>query len=526
MGFFSRRTILFLGLMVAVAVTMIIIEPWFRSRSTGVEEKILKASLLPQATDRLIVFAPHSDDEILGAAGMIKRAVEAGAQVLVVLMTNGDGFTYAAQDEFKTLRVTPRRYIEFAYIRQRESLEALKLLGVKKENVIFLGYPDRGLAAMWGTNWNYDNLYTSRFTRLQHSPYVDSYQKNAPYAGLSVVRDLREIMQSFQPTMVVMPHPNDAHMDHWATYNFVVYSLEELKEEGEPFTFSVRSFLYLVHRGDWPLPKGLNLDGELLPPTKLADLSTRWLRVDLAREDVALKYQAILKYRSQIALMRRFLVSFARKNELYGLLPPVTVAEVPDGRIRVDGDSRDWEGIGAAILDPTMDTIVRNLEGGADLKALDVAQDTGYLYIRVDVRRRVSSSVTYIIHLKAFGGQVLTGTPGRAFDLLLRPPGQVTLRESGKQKPRQRRGLPLIFPRLNVRAAGPAPANGVLFAARDRTLEVGVPLKLLGYPRSIFCGAETIMAGVRVDKTAWRLLSAAGPDEEASAVLQRTIVER
>lgn len=503
---------LFMGLMVAIVIAAVLAEPWLRSRSTGLEEKVLKARLSPQTSDRVIVFAPHTDDETLGAGGLIKRAVEAGAQVLVVLMTNGDGFTYAARDEFKTLRVTPQKYIQFAYIRQKESLAALKLLGLKRENVIFLGYPDRGLAAMWGANWEYENLYTSRFTRLQHSPYRNSYQKNAPYAGLSVVKDLREIMQSFQPTIVVMPHPNDAHADHWATRNFVVYALEELKEEGEPFAFSVRSFLYLVHRGDWPLPKGLNLNGELLPPTKLADLSTRWLRVEMDEKEVETKYQAILKYKSQIALMRRFLVSFARKNELYGVLPPAVVPEVPNGRIKADGDSRDWEGIGAAILDPTMDTIARNLEGSADLKSLAAAMDTRYLYLKVEVRRKVSPAVTYIVHLRAFGGRYLGGTPGRTFDLILRSPARVTVRESGKQKTRPRRAFSIFLPRPSVRAVMSGPNNGVLFAAKDNTLELGVPLELLGNPRFIFCGAETFLAGVQVDKSAWRLLSAGGDD--------------
>src|SRR6516162_93745 len=41
---------------------------------------------------RLLVVAPHPDDEIIGAAGLIRRVVKAGGTVRIVYTTSGDGF--------------------------------------------------------------------------------------------------------------------------------------------------------------------------------------------------------------------------------------------------------------------------------------------------------------------------------------------------------------------------------------------------------------------------------------------------
>src|SRR5262250_1622088 len=41
--------------------------------------------------DRLLVLAPHPDDELVGCGGMIQRALAAGAAVRVVFLTYGDG---------------------------------------------------------------------------------------------------------------------------------------------------------------------------------------------------------------------------------------------------------------------------------------------------------------------------------------------------------------------------------------------------------------------------------------------------
>src|SRR5262249_9351106 len=131
----------------------------------------LPAFPLPTASRRIVVFAPHCDDEMLGCGGLLQQAVKAGAQVKVVMLTNGDGFRVAVERQFRSIRVGPADYVRFAGVRQSESFAALDKLGVKRSDVVFLGYPDRGLASLWGENWPPDRPYTSLYTRAAQCPY-------------------------------------------------------------------------------------------------------------------------------------------------------------------------------------------------------------------------------------------------------------------------------------------------------------------------------------------------------------------
>ncbi len=98
---------------------------------------------------RLLVLAPHCDDETLGSAGLIQEVLRRGAEVRVVMATNGDGFLFATMEEFR--RIYPRHedFVRMGALRQQESLAALSLLGVPEERVSFLSYPDRGTPALW-----------------------------------------------------------------------------------------------------------------------------------------------------------------------------------------------------------------------------------------------------------------------------------------------------------------------------------------------------------------------------------------
>ncbi|NIM46546.1 MAG: hypothetical protein GTN40_00075, partial [Candidatus Aenigmarchaeota archaeon] len=103
----------------------------------------------PTKDDVIVVFSPHNDDETLGLGGYIQAATEAESKVIVVFMTNGDGHAFTTIEEFRRLFPKPEDYISSGYKRQKESIEALKLLGVPRENIVFLGYPDRGLESIY-----------------------------------------------------------------------------------------------------------------------------------------------------------------------------------------------------------------------------------------------------------------------------------------------------------------------------------------------------------------------------------------
>ncbi len=62
-----------------------------------------KQALLPEVTldaskqNRLLVIAPHCDDEVIGAFGLMRRTLEGKGIVKLVIVTNGDAFTVAAK---------------------------------------------------------------------------------------------------------------------------------------------------------------------------------------------------------------------------------------------------------------------------------------------------------------------------------------------------------------------------------------------------------------------------------------------
>lgn len=78
--------------------------------------------------DSLMVIIPHEDDEINIAGATIYGARQEGMHVVCVFITNGD-FSYLPS------------------IRFHEAVNALNVLGVPSQDVIFLGYPDGGVWA-------------------------------------------------------------------------------------------------------------------------------------------------------------------------------------------------------------------------------------------------------------------------------------------------------------------------------------------------------------------------------------------
>lgn len=230
--------------------------------------------LSPENYKKILIFAPHCDDETLSSAGVIQKALAAGSKVKVVVMTNGDGFTRAAGQNFGKIRLKAEDYIKFGYLRQKETIHALEDLGVDRKNIIFLGYPDRGLRYLWEKYFDSKVSYFNPLTRTFHSPYSNSYEKNVQYKGVNVVKNIESIIKSFEPDLIIYPYSRDQHPDHWATSAFVKFSLLQLGYKGEEWQ-------YLVHRGDWPTPFGKHPDMFLVPPFKLAFTDTKWYQVPL-----------------------------------------------------------------------------------------------------------------------------------------------------------------------------------------------------------------------------------------------------
>jgi LmbE family N-acetylglucosaminyl deacetylase len=175
----------------------------------------------------LLVLAPHSDDEAIGCAGLMFRAIADGKRVGVVVVTQGDGFpkaaAAAARKEVGQLR--PEDFLALARMRQRHTFRAMEKIGVRRDDVHFLGYPDSGLTPMYQATdaTPFRQKFTGK-SETYPSEVPDYHSQRhvspAPYRKEAVIADLAEIIAARKPQQIYVTHEADVHPDHRATFWF------------------------------------------------------------------------------------------------------------------------------------------------------------------------------------------------------------------------------------------------------------------------------------------------------------------
>ncbi|MBR1397957.1 MAG: PIG-L family deacetylase [Selenomonadaceae bacterium] len=164
---------------------------------------------------KVLVLAPHPDDEINVAGNMIFNLVQARAKVFVAYTTNGDFDIDAA-------------------IRAKEVAQSLEILGVKRDNIIFLGYGDtyngKGNPHIFFT----DKPTTSPAGKIETYPageFIDySYSKHkqhSKYTRQDYMRDLKELILDIEADIIFCVD-FDRHADHRMlslTFEQVMYEI-------------------------------------------------------------------------------------------------------------------------------------------------------------------------------------------------------------------------------------------------------------------------------------------------------------
>lgn len=125
---------------------------------------------------KVLVFAPHNDDEVLGVGGTIAKYAAQGHEVFICEVTKSN-----TEEEIKEER--------------SEALAAHQLLGVKQ--TIFLDFP---------------------IVTLRETPLV---KINAEF--LKVVEDIR-------PNIAFIPHKGDMHMDHTVVSHCAMVALRPIND--------------------------------------------------------------------------------------------------------------------------------------------------------------------------------------------------------------------------------------------------------------------------------------------------------
>lgn len=115
---------------------------------------------------RILVIAPHPDDDLIGCGGSMIKHLEKGNEVFVIYITNGDAENLKFQSD------------KFSKIRREETISAARCLGLKVENLFFLNEKP------WQLN-----------------------EERMRFELLKLVRRIR-------PDICYIPHDNDAHVDH------------------------------------------------------------------------------------------------------------------------------------------------------------------------------------------------------------------------------------------------------------------------------------------------------------------------
>ena len=144
---------------------------------------------------KVMVIVPHEDDDLLISGQVLPSMYKNGADVRVVFATNGD----------KSVS---------AYTRQSEACNALEKLGIPREKVIFLGYPDGTQlyvgkkAFSFSSGW--DHTYAGKGFKDYH---FDRFGTHAQYTAENMVDDIESVILEYRPDYI-LAIDFDTHTDH------------------------------------------------------------------------------------------------------------------------------------------------------------------------------------------------------------------------------------------------------------------------------------------------------------------------
>jgi LmbE family N-acetylglucosaminyl deacetylase len=290
--------------------------------STGAPEP---APLEVGRGERLLVVAPHPDDESIGAAGLVQRVIERGGSARILIVTAGDGYVEAVVHETGKLRPRPADFIAYGEQRIREARAAVRELASERVRVQFLGFPDGGLEELLHAHWRRDHPERSKTTGVADPPYPDVVDGGLAYDGADLRRELVELLRDARPTIVALPEPIDVHPDHAATGLFTLLAIDGWAGPRATARAPMpRLLTYLVHwpawPGGWNAPQPPGPDTPLALPAELPEPVLPRALLELADAERAGKSRALARHASQQEVMGSFLASFVRRTEPFRVL--------------------------------------------------------------------------------------------------------------------------------------------------------------------------------------------------------------
>jgi len=109
------------------------------------ESEIIPYHVSEPPGERVLVLAPHPDDEALGCGGTVRLLIEAKKKIRVLFLTSGERAD-PAQEVSPAVHCSGSAagscVTDYSLMREKEAERALRVLGVSE--YAFLRFPDRG----------------------------------------------------------------------------------------------------------------------------------------------------------------------------------------------------------------------------------------------------------------------------------------------------------------------------------------------------------------------------------------------
>ena len=151
-----------------------------------------------QSDDKVLIISPHPDDEVIGCAGLIQKALKQQNEVYVLMLTRGEAVLDSSQIDKDVLIAKRKEFI----------LTAAHIMGLPHDHYIYFEWGDGKLSE---TTNNQTNQY-----------------------------ELAQIIDTIKPQIIFLPHPFEVSEDHSAINETLSKSLKTIDHK-------IKIFYYLVH---------------------------------------------------------------------------------------------------------------------------------------------------------------------------------------------------------------------------------------------------------------------------------------
>lgn len=151
----------------------------------------------PPVRGKVLVLAPHPDDETIGPGGTVRLHAQLGDEVHALFLTAGTSGDPTGREETRA----------YAARREAEARAAAKVLGIAA--LQFWGFPD-------------------------------NYRVNENDLGAILPR-LKQAIEGFAPDVIYAPHVGDQHSDHFTTAVLTQRVLAQLARPPQAFGYEVWS---------------------------------------------------------------------------------------------------------------------------------------------------------------------------------------------------------------------------------------------------------------------------------------------